>query len=299
MQQKIRHLLQAIFFILLSYLGARHVLLGGGSMGAAPVDAYCPFGGLESLYKFAAAGTFIKRTNFSNLVLLVAVILTALLAGRAFCSWICPLGTMQEWLLKLGQKIGIRTIRVPHWLDRPLRYVKYGVLMVFLALTWWTGELVFRAYDPWVAFNHLWEGIEAAFSSFPAGTVILLLILLSSLLIDRIWCRYLCPLGALLAIFSRLGLLRQPVGESCNNCRACARTCTLQVIDGENRVDTAECIACGRCQEKCSRDARRMQWLGSKVTPLGAGLLAVAIFWGSYALARAAGLWITLGGGRH
>jgi polyferredoxin len=69
------------------------------------VEAYCPFGGLESLYQFLTTGGFLRRIEPSAMVLFAALVLLTLIANRGFCGWICPFGSVQEWLGLLGKKL--------------------------------------------------------------------------------------------------------------------------------------------------------------------------------------------------
>jgi len=129
----LRRIIQAAFVAFALFAGARHLWLGSGPAGAPSFDAYCPFGGVETLFQFITAGAFVRKLHPSNLVVLAATLATALLMGRAFCGWICPLGTVQEWLAQLAQKLtGGRKawlpIQPPPAVDRPLRVLKYAVL---------------------------------------------------------------------------------------------------------------------------------------------------------------------------
>lgn len=83
---KIRLALLTGFIILATYLGFRHQVIGGGPTGVPPIDAYCPFGGLETLPHYLTTGSFLQKTAPSNFWLLVAVIVTTLLAGALFCG---------------------------------------------------------------------------------------------------------------------------------------------------------------------------------------------------------------------
>lgn len=70
--------------------------MGGGPRGSASVEAYCPFGGLESLYQFLTTGGFIRRIEPAAVILFAALVLLTLLASRGFCGWICPFGSLQD-----------------------------------------------------------------------------------------------------------------------------------------------------------------------------------------------------------
>jgi polyferredoxin len=133
-----------------------------GNVTPSP-EAYCPFGGLETLFKYATSGgSFVSHTHLSNLVLAIAVLVTALLLRSAFCGWICPLGFIQDlmhnlslWLQKRFiplrkalRSLGRRGRQTWAFLDKYLRFVKYGVLVWAVTGAAVYGVMVFRDYDP-------------------------------------------------------------------------------------------------------------------------------------------------------
>jgi polyferredoxin len=115
------------------------------------VDAFCPFGGIEAGIYLLATGTMMQKIAWSSFVLLFAVILVAVLFRRAFCGTICPMGTLQELFARLGKLFIKKPLSVPGIIDKPARYVKYLVLVVFVVLTTILGFLVIRPYDPWAS----------------------------------------------------------------------------------------------------------------------------------------------------
>jgi len=150
----------AFFFLFLVHVAYDHQVKGGGPRGTPSVEAYCPFGGLESLYQFLTTGGFIRRIEPSAMVLFAALLLLTLVVSRGFCGWICPLGSVQEWLGMLGRKLFKRRFNPTGDWDRYLRYFKYIVLAAIISLTWYLGSLVFRDYDPFLAFFHLGSGMD-------------------------------------------------------------------------------------------------------------------------------------------
>jgi polyferredoxin len=93
-----RRIVQLAFALFILDITLQHVLVGESSSNVtASPEAYCPFGGLETLYKYiTSGGSIVAHTHLSNVVILVAVLITALLARSAFCGWICPLGFIQD-----------------------------------------------------------------------------------------------------------------------------------------------------------------------------------------------------------
>ena len=124
----IRYLVQGFFLVFTTFLIIMHGKKGIAG-GYLPIDTLCPFGGLETIYKFLSDGSFLKRVGPPALVLLVGTIIVALVIVRAFCSTICPLGTMQEWLYNFFGKFIPKSLRkkmqVPSKVDKVLRYFKY------------------------------------------------------------------------------------------------------------------------------------------------------------------------------
>lgn len=258
------------------------------------MDALCPFGGVETLYKWAVDGTFLRRTFPSSLILLAGTVLLALVLRRAFCGWICPLGAMQEVFAGLGRRLGWRRSTSASRVDAKLRALKYVVLVVIVAATWAAGDMVFRPYDPWAAWAHLSAGLKTLGQEFLVGSLVLGLSLLGSLVIDRPWCRYLCPLGALLGGLARAGAVRVVRREeTCLHCRACDRACPVDIpIEAMPQVRTTECLSCAECVAVCPAPRTLELRSGRRVwPPLAFGLVALALYVGVIVGSQAAGVW--------
>lgn len=303
--QHYRLLIQLGFLGLVSVVAWRHQVLGGGPSGSAPIDAICPFGALETLYKYLASGEYIQRLNVSNFILLGGAIALVIVVGRYFCGWICAIGTLQDLARKVGQKFWRKVeIKVPEKIDQPLRYLKYGVLAWSLWATWQTGTLVIRAYDPFAAYGHIfgWNWGEL-WDEFAIGISILLLSVLGSVFVDRIFCKYLCPLGAFLGLFSKISLFRIEREESaCINCKLCSRKCPVNIpVDTIKVVKSAECIGCMSCVTTCptgkvGTDHEGKIFLhstiGGKVVSAGVvGLIGLALYVGVVGGAQLTGIW--------
>lgn len=293
---KLRMLIQAGFLASMTWTGYRHQVLGGGPTGVPAVDALCPLGGMESLYSFLTSGVWLRRVAPSALILLVIVAVATILFGRVFCGWICPLGTIGEWTAKISRRLGIKPRELPESVDRPLRFLKYAILAVIIALTWKLGTLVWRPYDPWVAWTHLSGGL-AEMAAAPWSFVVLFgTVIGASLFIEQFWCRYLCPLGALLAPLQKLSPFKvRKAEEHCIHCHLCGESCPVRLDPESTDVTTsAECLACGRCVEACPREKALFFGTRTRVLSVAAiGLLGVGLYLGGYGLARASNLWST------
>lgn len=117
----------------------------------------------------------------------MAALVTAVIFRRAFCGRICPLGYLQERFGGLGKRPFGRRFTLPRSLDRPARYLKYGVFALILYFTWTVGDMVIRSYDPWVAYNHLTRAELFTENAIALG--VLVIVLLGSLFFDRFYCK--------------------------------------------------------------------------------------------------------------
>ncbi len=166
--------------------------------------------------------------NPQRWLLLGFTLLSALLFGQAWCGYLCPFGALQEFLSRLGRRLGLRRYaRRP--LDTRMRFLKHLLLALLLSAVWWTGDSRWATFDPMqYAFDLPWEGW--------AG-ILVALSLLGSLLFVRFWCRYLCPVGAALSLGNKLALLQGLAPKRRFD------HCDLGVRE-EYDID---CIRCNRC----------------------------------------------------
>jgi len=135
MSDRYRLALQIFFFVLIAVIAVNHTLDEMGKalpvLSSASLHALCPFGGVVSIYQFASAGTYVKKTHESSFILMIIGFLLALALGPAFFGWVCPMGSVQEWFGKLGKRIWKKRYNqfVPSGVDKVLRYLRYGVLV--------------------------------------------------------------------------------------------------------------------------------------------------------------------------
>ena len=213
------------------------------------------FWGLELSDPLAPLGHAAARLTLHWPLLLSAlipVVLTALL-GRFFCGWLCPATLVYEltsnfaaWLRWTGLRVGARN------LDRRL---KYGVLVLGLALSAATGSvLVAAVYPPAIVGREIYYAV--AFGGFGAGMVFFIGTLLFDLLVARRgFCRYLCPGGALYALLGRYRLVRiRRIAERCNDCAKCNAVCEFG-LDPLRDGFGQECNNCAACIAVCPTDA--------------------------------------------
>lgn len=245
------------------------------------VDALCPFGGIETLFSLLAGGPFLQRVAASSVVLLVGSLALALVLRRSFCGQLCPLGALQGLFGWMGSRVVRRRPRLPKGLDRPARLLKYAVLAVFAVWTWQAATLVMRPFDPWAAWAHITSA--ELFEEFGVGVAILGISLFGSLAYDRFFCKYLCPMGAFLALFSKVSFLRiRRDAQACIDCGRCDAACPMNVeVANVQTVTSSECISCSECVNACPAGgaleirAPRSSW---SLTPLAAtGIVAATL----------------------
>ncbi len=243
-----------------AYLGLRHFWV----KDAQPFDNTCPFGGIETLWRWVTTGTFLRTTAFSNLVLLAVLGIAALLTGRAFCGWVCPLGAVQDglaWLIARltrrggrgrGSRLPVRAL--PAWLDRPLRWLKYVLLGLIL---WGSLTAVVPPLQPFCPYRTLFT---LHLTSLINWSVLIGFVLLS-LTVERFWCRYLCPLGAALSLFNAIAPWHVELHrERCVSCSLCARACPMGLEPHLMSPHNGECIRCLACTCACRREALEGCW---------------------------------------
>ena len=246
----IRRIVQWFFFLLIALISINHTLVenGGGIpfLSTASLHALCPFGGVVTIYQYATTGTFVQKIHESAFVLMIIGFALAFLFGPVFCGWVCPLGTVQEWVGKLGRKFFKRRYNhfIPARLDNLLRYMRYLVLAWVLYVTAASGQLIFASYDPYFALFNFWTA-EVAIGSL----LILGLTLVLSVFVERPWCKYACPYGAVLGLTNLFRVFKIKRAEStCKADGACSIMCPMNIpVDSLKTVRDHQCISCLEC----------------------------------------------------
>jgi len=261
--QVLRRLTQAGFGLFIIVSSIRHYL--ATSEHLASIDAYCPFGGIETLWRWlSTGGLFVQKTHQSNLVLLLGLIAGVILAGGAFCGWICPFGALQDLLDWIRKKLRLPELRVPPGLDRVLTYGRYAMLGVILYATISTVKLWFADWDPYRTIFSLSWIFEFNLSEHWLAYLVALVILAGALLIPRFWCRYLCPLGGAISLLGNLSLLRiRRDVATCKSCAVCNRPCPVKIdVAQADPAVSADCIGCLECVEACPHEGALSVTLG-------------------------------------
>jgi polyferredoxin len=251
----LRTLVQLFFLFLIILISYNHYRAEQGLapilVGSPSLHAICPFGGVVTVYSYFTQGIFVKKIHQSSFTLMWLVLLLTVFLGPVLCGWICPLGTVQEFLGKFGKKLFPRNYNhtIPSSIDNWLRYIRYIVLLLVVIFTARELTLVFLDYDPYFALFNFWSDEVPA-----SALIILIIVLVSSLFIERPWCKYLCPLGALLGIFNLFRLIplkRNP--DTCINCKRCDQVCPMNIkISDKTIIRNHQCISCLLCTDEVS-----------------------------------------------
>ncbi|WP_020675114.1 4Fe-4S binding protein [Geopsychrobacter electrodiphilus] len=261
------------------------------------VEAFLPIGALVSLKNWLLNGQ-VDTIHPAALVLFVTFVALALITRKSFCSWLCPVGTIEELMWKLGQRLFGRLWQPWRWLDRLLQSLKYLLLIIFVKLILIDMPALavknFLAAPYWAMADVKMLHFFAGLAGIPLITILLLLIL--SLFFRNPWCRYLCPYGALLGIFSVFSpsrIRRDP--QVCIDCGTCSRVCPARLPVAERiQILSPECTGCLTCVANCPQaGALNMALLKHPLPQWVFPLMVLLVFTGGVAGGMLSGHWQT------
>ncbi len=220
-------------------IGMTHLIFPGLHCYACPLAVtVCPIGLMQNLVVFGTIPFF----------WIGAIVAYGLIAGRGFCGWFCPFGTLNDLLA--FRKVPIH---------KGFSYGKYAILGGTLIGAWALADTIFCKLCPAASIEasipYLGLGVAKVNNPFLIHMATLAVTLVGMVVVARFWCRYLCPMGAVLSLFNRVSFLHlRLTPHRCTECGACAPACPMG-IDPVRDHDDHNCIKCGACAEACHLDA--------------------------------------------
>jgi len=265
--QVFRHTVQLAFFILL------------------PGLYIMAFSELKGIYQTILKGSFNFIQSFPSILELLSILFITILLGRFFCGWICVFGAYNDLIHEISKKLFKIKFKMDERLDSILKYSKYVVLAFIIIFIWSFGNSSFTSFSPWEAFAQITD-ISLVLSDFTVGLLLLLLITIGAMFVERFFCRYLCPLGAVFTLLSKISIfkIRKP-NDKCGECRICTNNCSMGIpLYSSNSIRGGECINCLKCTEVCPKKNISANIAGTDVNSAMAGSVAIAAFAGMYVL---------------
>ena len=223
--------------------------------------------------EFAAVGNIVSciyKGNISwesvkySVWMLLATVPATVLVGRFFCGFFCSFGAVQDLLWLGSHRLralfpGKRNLKKA---DRIFRFAKYAVLFYFIIFIW-SGVTAVKTAGPWqvfgqyVSFGH-WPGLKPLLS---VGGILLLVIFIGSLFVQRFFCRYFCPMGAIYSLISQASFLKiDKPRDGCGKCHLCTSKCPMGMdLTKKDRIAGGECISCQKCVSWCPKGNARFR----------------------------------------
>ena len=223
--------------------------------------------------EFAAVGNIVSciyKGNISwesvkySVWMLLATVPATVLVGRFFCGFFCSFGAVQDLLWLGSHRLralfpGKRNLKKA---DRIFRFAKYAVLFYFIIFIWSGVTAVktaglWQVFGQYVSFGH-WPGLKPLLS---VGGILLLVIFIGSLFVQRFFCRYFCPMGAIYSLISQTSFLKiDKPREECGKCHLCTSKCTMGMdLTKKDRIAGGECISCQKCVSWCPKGNARFR----------------------------------------
>lgn len=305
--QQLRRSFQFLFLLWNVYLGATFYFwvrqFETGDFKAslsrpAGVEGWLPIAGMMNFKYFLLTGR-VPAMHPAAMFLLITFVSVAFLFRKAFCSWLCPVGTISEYLWRAGRKVFRRNFQIPRWMDIPLRGLKYVLLGFFV---WAVSTMSAHAIDAFMRspYGVITDVKMLDFFRFmgETGAIVLGVLVLASVLVQNFWCRYLCPYGALLGLASLVSPMRiRREASACIDCGKCEKACPSHLpVDQLVTIKSAECTGCLECVAACpAQGALRMSaWNTGWSTPAWSMALAIAaLLFGIVGYAKTSEHWNT------
>lgn len=299
-----RHSIQIVFSLFLLFVGWQFYQFYAHfeSLGATPyvekppaVEGFLPIGSLVALKVWITTGEF-DFIHPAGLILFTFFILSGFLFRKAFCGWLCPVGTVSEFLGMFGRKIMKKKINPPKWVRWILYSIKYLLLIVFLKAVIFDMSIPDSKDFLSSPYNKVADvKMMLFFLGLSAVAIKVLLVLaLLGIFIQNFWCRYLCPYGALIGLGSLFRITKIKRNEStCIDCNQCTRVCPQGInVAKLKAVTTPECTSCFSCIEACPvKDTLNMTVANKKVNKWAVPTSFLVLFTVVIIVAKATGHW--------
>ncbi|MBW7573217.1 4Fe-4S binding protein [Caproiciproducens faecalis] len=236
---------------------------------------------------------FIHRSISANvipqLIEVIAIIPITILLGRFFCGWMCAFGSFSDFIYRISQRVFKKKFKLSEQADAWMKIIKYIVLAILVVDVWTLEITAFRTASPWDVFGMLVTvgkvpDFPYVLTNLTVGFAAFIAIIVASALIERFFCRYLCPLGAIFSLVSKLRVakIKKPSNQ-CGACRMCTNSCAMGIpLYKMDVVSSGECINCMKCITSCPRGNADFAIAKKDIRPLMAGVATVATMTGIY-----------------
>lgn len=236
---------------------------------AVDPEKYCPMGGIEALTTYLVKGSLPCSMTSLQILMGIALAAAVIFLSKLFCGYLCPVGTVEDLLIKARKALKIKSLNLKNGsvADKLLRFVKYFLLFYIFYMTATSSELFCKNLDPYYATATGFKGEITLWMSI----ITVAMVIVGGLFIDRFWCKYICPLGAvsntlkfwawlllLFAVYWVFGLVGVKISWVALLITACLLGYVLEIISGRTalqtmyvRKDDSICSGCGLCTKAC------------------------------------------------
>lgn len=235
----VRIVIQLIFFVLMpavfstAFMGAKYIA--------------------EQIFKreVIAVNPFVET--------LIVLLVITILFGRYFCGYACAFGSLGDWVFGISaavqKKFRKKVFKLPVTIIAKLQYVKYAVLLVILGMCVGGRYSMIGKYDPWEVFASIRAGNFSMERSSVWAIVLLIVIIMGMCFVERFFCSFLCPMGAIFSIMPILpfATFNRDKEKCAKGCTLCVKTCPAALSLGEENSKYGDCFQCGRCSIKCPK----------------------------------------------
>lgn len=300
---RVRIVVQAVFAGVTLLIGLQLVrfylaaLSGTTPLPVRPpgVEGFLPISGIMGILDWGYQGTLNPIHPAATILILIALAM-AFFLRKAFCSWMCPVGFLSELLARFGRWSFGRNFRPWKWVDIPLRSMKYLLMAFFVGAVLTMSPEALQGFinSPYNRVADVKMGLFFLDMAL-AGTLTVGGLVLASIFIEGAWCRYFCPYGALLGLFSWISPTKiTRNADACVDCGLCDKGCMARLpVSTSSTITSPECTGCLDCVAICpAKGALEIRTLGRyRVTPMAFAGMVVALFLSGYLGARAMGGW--------